>query len=96
MSVRDARLQCRLDPEVKARIERAAKLAKESTSAFVVRAAAAAADVVLARADTTMLPAEQFDHLLASLDIADEAFRIAPYARRVLDFGTDPGPQSRD
>lgn len=73
MTTKEARLDFRLDPEVKARIERAAKLTHESTSGFVVHAAAAAADHVLARADVTMMPAEQFDRLYAALDLADEA-----------------------
>jgi uncharacterized protein (DUF1778 family) len=76
-SIKEARLDFRLDPEVKARIERAAKLAHESISSFVVRAAAAEADRVLARSDVTMMPTEQFDELLASLDIADEAPALA-------------------
>ena len=33
----------------------------------------AAADVVLARADTTLMPAEQFDALMSSLEVPDEA-----------------------
>jgi uncharacterized protein (DUF1778 family) len=81
MSGKEARLDFRLDSEVKDRIERAAKLAKESTSAFVVRAAAVAADQVLARADTTVMPAEQFDELLASLDVPEEAPALAQLGR---------------
>jgi uncharacterized protein (DUF1778 family) len=77
MTVKEARLDFRLDPEVKARIERAAKLAKESISTFVVRAAAAAADRLLARAEVTVMPAEQFDELLDSLDVADKAPALA-------------------
>lgn len=73
MTVKEARLDFRLDPDNKARIERAAKLSSESVSAFVTHAATAAADRVLARADVTMMPAEQFDELLNALDAADEA-----------------------
>ncbi|HEX6344078.1 DUF1778 domain-containing protein [Umezawaea sp.] len=62
-STEEARLDFRLDPEVKARIERAAKLSGESVSTFVVHAATAAADGVLARAEATVMPAEQFDAL---------------------------------
>ena len=43
----------------------------------MVHAAVARADHVLARADVTMMPAEQFDELLASLDVADEASTLA-------------------
>ena len=70
---KEARLDFRLDPEIKARIERAAKLMHESISSFVVHAAADEADRVLSRSDITMMPAEQFDELMASLDAADEA-----------------------
>jgi uncharacterized protein (DUF1778 family) len=77
LTTREARLDFRLDPEVKAQIEQAAKLRHESVSAFVVHAAAAEADRTLARADITMMPAEQFDELFASLEIADEAPALA-------------------
>lgn len=73
MSIKEARLEVRLDQATKARVERAAELSKQSTSSFVVAAAADAADKVLARADVTIMPAEQFDDLLAALDTADEA-----------------------
>lgn len=82
MTTKDARLDFRLDPETKARIERAAKLNNESISAFVVRAATTAADRVLARADVTMMPAEQFDELFAALDVADEAPALAQLGER--------------
>lgn len=49
--VRDAALDIRLDPEIKARIEKAAELSHESVDSFVVRAATAAADRILARTD---------------------------------------------
>ena len=77
MTIKEARLDFRLDADTKDRIEQAAKLTHESTSTFVVHAAAARADRILARADVTMMPAEQFDELLASLDVADEASTLA-------------------
>lgn len=77
MTTKEARLDFRLDADTKDRIEQAAKLTRESTSTFVVHAAAARADQVLARADVTMMPSEQFDELLASLDVADEASPLA-------------------
>lgn len=82
MTVKEARLDFRLDPEIKARIERAAKLSHESISGFVVQAAAGAADQVLARADVTVMPADQFDELLSALDVADEAPALARLAKR--------------
>ena len=81
MSIREARLDFRLDPDSKARIERAAKLSHESVSSFVLHAATAAADRVLARAEVTMMPAEQFDALLDALDVADKAPNLARLGR---------------
>jgi len=75
-TMKEARLDLRLDAETKDRIEQAARLTRESTSAFVVHAAAERADLLLARADITVMPAEQFDELLASLDVADEAIAL--------------------
>jgi len=77
MTAKEARLDLRLEADTKDRIEQAAKLSSESTSTFVVHAAVARADHVLDRADVTMLSAEQFDELLASLDVADEASTLA-------------------
>ncbi|MGO1054091.1 type II toxin -antitoxin system TacA 1-like antitoxin [Crossiella sp. CA198] len=82
MTIKEARVEFRLDAESKARIERAAMLNRESVSAFVVDAATAAADRVLARADVTMMPAEQFDELFASLETADEAPALAHLGKR--------------
>lgn len=73
MTTREARLDFRLDVADKHRIEQAARVTHESTSAFVVHAAIDRADQILARADVTIMPAEQFDELLAALDVADEA-----------------------
>ncbi|MFD5825167.1 DUF1778 domain-containing protein [Lentzea sp. NPDC060358] len=75
--IKEARLEVRLDQKAKARVERAAELSKQSTSSFVVEAATEAADKVLARADVTIMPAEQFDELMAALDTADEAPNLA-------------------
>jgi uncharacterized protein (DUF1778 family) len=61
----------RLKPEGHARIEQAAKVAQQSSSAFVVGAATAQADCLLAGTDITMMPADDFDELLSSLDITD-------------------------
>ncbi|GAA3657843.1 hypothetical protein GCM10022267_49970 [Lentzea roselyniae] len=77
MSIKEARLEVRLDPAVKARVERAAELNRQTTSSFVVEAAANAADKVLTRADVTIMPAEQFDELMAALDVADRAPNLA-------------------
>lgn len=77
MSSKEARLDFRIDADTKDRIERAAKLTRESTSGFVIHAAADRADNLLARADVTIMPAGQFDEILASLDVADETSALA-------------------
>lgn len=86
MTIEEARLDFRLDPGVKARIERAAKLSRQPISRFVIEAATAAADRVLARSDLTMMPADQFDELFAALDTADEAPALKTLAKRERRF----------
>jgi uncharacterized protein (DUF1778 family) len=54
----------------------------ESVSGFVVRAARAEADRVLARTDVTVMPAEQFDAVVASLDSPDPAAKLVQAAAR--------------
>lgn len=67
------RLDLRLDSADKARIMSAAEQAKLNVSAFAVPALLAAADKILGRADVTLMPAEQFDALIASLEVPDPA-----------------------
>lgn len=64
-----ARLEVRVRPEVKARIEHAAELARVPVSDFVRSAAEERAEAVLAEHQTqTGVPAEFFDALLDALD----------------------------
>lgn len=57
-------------------IARAAELGGQSVSAFVLGAATREADRVLGRADRTLMPAAQFDALVAALDEPDPAPRL--------------------
>lgn len=82
MSAKTERLEVRIDAETKERIEAAAARLDQSASAFVVHAAIGEADRVLARTETTMMSAEQFDALLTALDMADEAPALARLAQR--------------
>jgi uncharacterized protein (DUF1778 family) len=68
-----ARLEVRVRPESKARIERAAALAQVPVSDFV-RAAAEerAAQVMAEHEQHTSVPAEFFDELLAALEAPPE------------------------
>jgi uncharacterized protein (DUF1778 family) len=78
------RIEMRTDPDSEGRIVQAAGMLGQSVSRFVLSAANSAADAVLARADITLMPVEQFDGLMRSLDEADEAssLRAAAMASR--------------
>ena len=69
MPIKSERLEVRVDAATKARIEDAAARLGQSASVFVIDAATAEADRVLARAEAMVMPAEQFDTLLAALDM---------------------------
>jgi len=69
-----ARIELRVSPEVKARIEYAASLEDTSVSNFVLAAARERADEVARQHQThTVVPAEFFDGLIAALDEPAEA-----------------------
>lgn len=86
MAARTKRIEMRADAESEARIARAAALQRLSVSAFVLGAAGREADRVLSEADQTVMPAAQFDALMASLDIADRAPQLRKVARRKRAF----------
>lgn len=82
MAAKTERIEMRTDPETGARITEAAHAAHMSVSAFVLGAAAMAAERVLARSDHTVMPTEQFDALITSLDTPDPAPKLAEIAAR--------------
>ncbi|NLD77467.1 MAG: DUF1778 domain-containing protein [Acidimicrobiales bacterium] len=82
MAVKTDRLEARLSPEDRARIERAAAASGMSVSTFVVGAAVFRADEVIAAATTTLVPADYFDDLLAALDEPDAAPGLTKAAKR--------------
>ena len=82
MPIKSERLEVRVDAATKARIEDAAARLGQSASMFVIHAATAEADRVLARAEATVMPADQFDALLTALDMPDEAPALARLAQR--------------
>jgi uncharacterized protein (DUF1778 family) len=86
MARRTKRIEMRADPESEARITRAAALQSVSVSAFVLGAAGREADRVLSESDQTIMSSEQFDALMASLDLPDAAPRLADVARRPRQF----------
>ena len=77
MAVKTDRLEARLSPDQRERIEQAATAAGLSVSAFVVEVAVERADEIIAAATTTVVPADYFDDLLAALDEPDDAPRLA-------------------
>lgn len=82
---RDRRIEMRTDAETERRIVRAAELAHLSVSAFILGAARVEADRVLADHDTRM-PADEFDQMIASLDVADPAPVLERVARGAVSF----------
>ena len=82
MATRTKRIEMRADPESEALITAAAAARQVSVSAFVLEAATDEAGRILGRADLTLMPAGQFDTLIAALDEPDEARRLAEAASR--------------
>jgi uncharacterized protein (DUF1778 family) len=68
MATKTDRIEVRTDTETGDLIRRGAELAHSSTSQFVIDAARDRAETLVARADVTLMPAAQFDALMASLD----------------------------
>jgi len=86
MARKTERIKIRADPDSAARITQAAQAQHATVSAFVLDAATAAADLVLARADRTLMPADQFDGLMAALDEPGEAPALAALAAKPRKF----------
>ncbi|CAN5324282.1 hypothetical protein BH18ACT9_BH18ACT9_02520 [soil metagenome] len=89
MAAASARLEFRVRPERKSRIERAAELVHESVSEFARTAAEGKAERVIREHEaTTTVPAEFFDDLLDALDAPPRAntalTRAAKQARETL------------
>lgn len=73
MNIKNERLEMRVSKSDRELIEDAAEKLQENVSDFTRTAALGRAEKVLARTSATLMPAEQFDALLESLDIADDA-----------------------
>lgn len=82
MAVKTDRFEARLSADERERIERAAATAGQSMSAFMVGAAVARADEVIAAATATVVPADYFDDLLGALDHPEPAPRLAKAAQQ--------------
>ena len=81
-----ARLEARIDADLDRLITEAAAKQGVSKTAFVSDAARDAALKVIARADVTLMAAEIFDQMMASIDTADdspELEELAALSRRI-------------
>jgi uncharacterized protein (DUF1778 family) len=87
VAVKTDRMEARVSPEERARIEQAAAVKGLSVSAFLVSAAVERADEVIEAATVTVMPADYFDALLAALDEPD----AAPHLARAADRATRSG-----
>lgn len=83
MAVKSDRLEARVSPEQRARLEWAARLSGTSVSAFVVDAAVERAEELMTAQMSTSVPADYFDRLVNSLDHADRAPTLAKVAKQV-------------
>lgn len=80
------RLEARATEDEAAVIARAAELLNATISSFVVEAAVEKAETVVARAERTLMPAAQFDAMIAALDdssVVPEIVDLASRPRRV-------------
>lgn len=86
MATRTDRIEIETDPETQAKIAEAAQAQHTTVSAFILEAASTAADQVLGRGDWTVMPADQFDALMAGLDEPDDAPALTQLASRQRRF----------
>jgi len=75
------RLEARVDPATDELIAEAAEILQVTKSAFVCDAVRKEAQRVIARADVTLMAADLFETMIMSLDIADDAPRLAAAAK---------------
>jgi uncharacterized protein (DUF1778 family) len=71
------RIELRVSADDKDAIASAAELEHTSMTEFVRKAVLDRVQLVSARADRTLMPADQFDALIASLDAPDDAPALA-------------------
>lgn len=82
MTIQSERFEIRLSEQERQQIETAAGTVGESLTDFFRNAAVQRANRVLALASRTLMPAEQFDAMLESLDVADDAPALAAIVAR--------------
>ncbi|UGQ10847.1 DUF1778 domain-containing protein [Yinghuangia sp. ASG 101] len=78
-----SRLELRIAPQDKQLFERAARASRVTTTAFVLEATRQAAEDVLRREQVTVVPADFYEAMIASLDVPAERNKpLAEAARR--------------
>ncbi|MFQ6226822.1 DUF1778 domain-containing protein [Nocardia sp. NPDC002869] len=82
MTTKTERFELRLDEERRNQIEAAADAVQEKPSEFIRNAAYERADRILALSSRTLMPAEQFDAMMESLDTPDYAPGLAKAAAK--------------
>jgi uncharacterized protein (DUF1778 family) len=86
VTTKNERLEMRVSKADRDLIESAASIMNENISDFTRSAVIGRALQVLALAERTLMPAEQFDELLGSLDQADPAATLAEAFERPRRF----------
>ena len=79
-AIKAHRLEVRTDAETYELIEEAADLLKQTKTAFVTEAVRQEALKVIARSDVTVMSAELFDAMMATLDEPDSSAELAELA----------------
>lgn len=82
MATKTDRIEARLSPRQRDRIDKAAAFEGQSLSSFIVAAAEEKAEQVIAARTTTVVPSEYFDLLLSAIDEADRAPQLERAAKR--------------
>lgn len=82
MAQKTTRIEARLTAQQRDQIERAAALADETLSGFLIAAAVERAEAVFEQTSTTVVPADYFDDLLARIDQPDSAPGLRKAVRR--------------
>lgn len=75
------RLEARIDTDLDDLITEAADRLKITRTAFVAGSLRDAALKVIARDDVTLMPAEVFDTMMASIDVAEESLELTALAK---------------
>ena len=81
---KSARIEIRAEPELDAHISRAAQLASQSKTAFIMTAAVERADEVVASCSTTVVSPDFFDqiHEALALPVRPNEMLVKAFARR--------------